>query len=151
MARDYGDDRSKIKNPKLAKPKMSMVQVKELNEWLMERVKEGKTYSTIIRESRALGLPIGDGQVEVYYYRLLKVIRAKWENTDYLGDMKSWIKESYLNLYEKAVYEGNKVVARQVLNDLTKLSGINITKETQEVTVVDSTIKFKFDTPDENG
>lgn len=150
MARLKKGEVPPVKDPRFSKPKMSPKQINELNEWIMERIKEGKTYSTVMIESRSLNLTISEGSFERYYYKVLKKIRSQWESDDYLGDIKAWIKESYLNLYEASLKEGNNSVARQVLNDLCKLSGINITKDTREVTIANKVIKFEFDTPKDN-
>ena len=76
----------------------------------------------------------------------MREIRKKWENDEFMVEVKAWIREQYLNVFEMAIEKQNIKEARQILDSLAKVSGMHVTKN--EVTIVDQDIKFKFDIPD---
>ena len=117
-----------------------------LKKMIAEKLKEGKTATTVINEINKSNPEYNKTIINTYYYNLMRDIRKKWENDDFMVEVKAWIREQYLNVFEMAIQKQNIKEARQILDSLAKVSGMHVTKN--EVTIVDQDIKFKFDLPD---
>ena len=117
-----------------------------LKKMIAEKLKEGKTATTVINEINKSNPEYNKTIINTYYYNLMKEIRNKWEKDEFMVEVKAWIREQYLNVFEMAIQKQNIKEARQILDSLAKVSGMHVTKN--EVTIVDQDIKFKFDIPD---
>ena len=117
-----------------------------LKKMIAQKLKEGKTATTVINEINKSNPEYNKTIINTYYYNLMREIRKKWENDDFMVEVKAWIREQYLNVFEMAIEKQNIKEARQILDSLAKVSGMHVTKN--EVTIVDQDIKFKFDIPD---
>lgn len=117
-----------------------------LKKMIAEKLKEGKTATTVINEINKSNPEYNKTIINTYYYNLMKEIRNKWEKDEFMVEVKAWIREQYLNVFEMAIQKQNIKEARQILDSLAKVSGMHVTKN--EVTIVDQDIKFKFDLPD---
>ena len=119
-----------------------------LKKMIAKKLKEGKTATTVINEINASNPEYNKTIINTYYYNLMREIRKKWENDDFMVEVKAWIREQYLNVFEMAIQKQNIKEARQILDSLAKVSGMHVTKN--EVTIVDQDIRFKFDIPDDD-
>lgn len=117
-----------------------------LKRMIAQKLKEGKTATTVINEINKSNPEYNKTIINTYYYNLMREIRKKWENDEFMVEVKAWIREQYLNVFEMAIEKQNIKEARQILDSLAKVSGMHVTKN--EVTIVDQDIKFKFDIPD---
>lgn len=117
-----------------------------LKRMIAQKLKEGKTATTVINEINSANPEYNKTIINTYYYNLMREIRKKWEKEEFMVEIKAWIREQYLNVFEMAVQKNNIKEARQILDSLAKISGMHVTKN--EVTIVDQDIKFKFDIPD---
>lgn len=117
-----------------------------LKKMIAQKLKEGKTATTVINEINKSNPEYNKTIINTYYYNLMREIRKKWENDEFMVEVKAWIREQYLNVFEMAIEKENIKEARQILDSLAKVSGMHVTKN--EVTIVDQDIKFKFDLPD---
>lgn len=117
-----------------------------LKKMIAQKLKEGKTATTVINEINKSNPEYNKTIINTYYYNLMKEIRNKWEKDEFMVEVKAWIREQYLNVFEMAIQKQNIKEARQILDSLAKVSGMHVTKN--EVTIVDQDIKFKFDLPD---
>lgn len=117
-----------------------------LKKMIAEKLKEGKTATTVINEINKSNPEYNKTIINTYYYNLMREIRNKWEKDEFMVEVKAWIREQYLNVFEMAIQKQNIKEARQILDSLAKVSGMHVTKN--EVTIVDQDIKFKFDLPD---
>lgn len=117
-----------------------------LKKMIAQKLKEGKTATTVINEINKSNPEYNKTIINTYYYNLMREIRKKWENDEFMVEVKAWIREQYLNVFEMAIERKNIKEARQILDSLAKVSGMHVTKN--EVTIVDQDIKFKFDIPD---
>ena len=117
-----------------------------LKKMIAQKLKEGKTATTVINEINKTNPEYNKTIINTYYYNLMREIRKKWENDEFMVEVKAWIREQYLNVFEMAIEKQNIKEARQILDSLAKVSGMHVTKN--EVTIVDQDIKFKFDIPD---
>lgn len=117
-----------------------------LKKMIAQKLKEGKTATTVINEINSSNPEYNKTIINTYYYNLMREIRNKWEKDDFMVEVKAWIREQYLNVFEMAIQKQNIKEARQILDSLAKVSGMHVTKN--EVTIVDQDIKFKFDLPD---
>lgn len=117
-----------------------------LKKMIAQKLKEGKTATTVINEINKSNPEYNKTIINTYYYNLMKEIRNKWEKDEFMVEVKAWIREQYLNVFEMAIEKQNIKEARQILDSLAKVSGMHVTKN--EVTIVDQDIKFKFDLPD---
>lgn len=117
-----------------------------LKKMIAQKLKEGKTATTVINEINKSNPEYNKTIINTYYYNLMREIRKKWENDEFMVEVKAWIREQYLNVFEMAIEKQNIKEARQILDSLAKVSGMHVTKN--EVTIVDQDIKFKFDIPD---
>lgn len=117
-----------------------------LKKMIAQKLKEGKTATTVINEINKSNPEYNKTIINTYYYNLMREIRKKWENDEFMVEVKAWIREQYLNVFEMAINKENIKEARQILDSLAKVSGMHVTKN--EVTIVDQDIKFKFDIPD---
>ena len=117
-----------------------------LKKMIAQKLKEGKTATTVINEINKSNPEYNKTIINTYYYNLMREIRKKWENDEFMVEVKAWIREQYLNVFEMAINKQNIKEARQILDSLAKVSGMHVTKN--EVTIVDQDIKFKFDIPD---
>lgn len=117
-----------------------------LKRMIAQKLKEGKTATTVINEINSANPEYNKTIINTYYYALMREIRKKWENDEFMVEVKAWIREQYLNVFEMAIDKQNIKEARQILDSLAKVSGMHVTKN--EVTIVDQDIKFKFDIPD---
>lgn len=136
------------KNPKA---QMSSLQQEQIREELRDMVFfQGLQHISVMKWAREQKkYPIGPHMVEVYYYQVLDEIKEKWQNESHLQRMREYVKDQYFNLYQKSIQMGDLKNAKLILDSTTKLKGIGIIEtERKEVTITDSTIKFKFD--DEN-
>src|SRR5574344_243225 len=111
-----------------------------------QKLKEGKTATTVINEINKSNPEYNKTIINTYYYNLMKEIRNKWEKDEFMVEVKAWIRKQYLNVFEMAIQKQNIKESRQILDSLAKVSGMHVTKN--EVTIVDQDIKFKFDIPD---
>lgn len=130
---------------------MTPAQQEELRQELRDKIfYEGLQHLSLMKWAKdQKKYPIGPHMVEVYYYQVLDEIKEKWQNENHLQRMREYIKDQYFSLYEKSVQIGDMKNAKLILDSATKLKGIGIIEtERKEVTITDSTIKFKFD--DEN-
>ena len=133
------------------KKQMTPVQQEELREELRDMVFfQGMQHLSIMKWAKTQKkYPIGPAMVQVYYYQILDEIKDKWNNESHLQRMREYVKDQYFSLYQKSVAMGDLKNAKLILDSTTKLKGIGIIEtERKEVTITDSTIKFKFD--DEN-
>lgn len=119
-----------------------------LKRMIAQKLKEGKTATTVIKEINASNPEYNKTIINTYYYNIMREIKKKWENDEFMLEVKAWIREQYLNVFEMAIQKQNIKEARQILDSLAKVSGMHVTKN--EVTIVDQDIKFKFDIPDED-
>lgn len=117
-----------------------------LKKMIAQKLKEGKTATTVINEINKSNPEYNKTIINTYYYNLMREIRKKWENDEFMVEVKAWIREQYLNVFEMAIEKQNIKEARQILDSLAKVSGMHVTKN--EVTIIDQDIKFKFDLPD---
>lgn len=117
-----------------------------LKKMIAQKLKEGKTATTVINEINKSNPEYNKTIINTYYYNLMREIKKKWENDEFMVEVKAWIREQYLNVFEMAIEKQNIKEARQILDSLAKVSGMHVTKN--EVTIVDQDIKFKFDIPD---
>lgn len=117
-----------------------------LKRMIAQKLKEGKTATTVINEINSSNPEYNKTIINTYYYNLMREIRNKWEKDEFMVEVKAWIREQYLNVFEMAIEKENIKEARQILDSLAKVSGMHVTKN--EVTIVDQDIKFKFDLPD---
>ena len=117
-----------------------------LKKMIAQKLKEGKTATTVINEINSSNPEYNKTIINTYYYNLMREIRNKWEKDEFMVEVKAWIREQYLNVFEMAIEKENIKEARQILDSLAKVSGMHVTKN--EVTIVDQDIKFKFDIPD---
>lgn len=107
-------------------------------QFILKKISKGATRTQIVNELRKKGLT--DRQI---YNELKEAYESlKVNQKDFIDSLKQVLLERYEELWEKAVADGDKKTALNVLKQMSELFGLSSTK--QEIELKDSSFEIKF-------